>query len=136
MNFRDEVCVLSATGTAAVINLHYTGELPILDSSIISKKDTSKEIMTSSLDRQEFENGKDVKNGIPVKVNDETKTDSDQELNSSAQNKENNQNIINATPPPKILPKANCTNCSICHIPYSQTSVPFRINMKKCAVCK
>lgn len=92
--------------------------------------------MTSSLDRQEFENGKDVKNAIPLKV-DETKTDSDQELNtSSAQNKENNQNVINATPPPKILPKSNCTNCSICHIPYSQTSVPFRINMKKCAICK
>lgn len=93
--------------------------------------------MTTSLDRQEFENGKDIKNTNAIKIIDETKTESENDLNSiSAQNKENNQNIINATPPPKNLPKSSCTNCSICHIPYSQTSVPFRINMKKCAVCK
>lgn len=88
--------------------------------------------MTSSLDRQEFENGKDIKISNAIKVIDETRTESENDLiSNSAQNKENN-----ATPPPKNLPKSNCTNCSICHIPYNQTSVPFRLNMKKCAVCK
>lgn len=28
------------------------------------------------------------------------------------------------------------STCSICHLPYSEGSVPFRVTMLKCAVCR
>ncbi|KAJ9600683.1 hypothetical protein L9F63_026180, partial [Diploptera punctata] len=28
------------------------------------------------------------------------------------------------------------SSCSVCHIPYSESSVPFRVTMLKCAVCR
>lgn len=27
-------------------------------------------------------------------------------------------------------------NCTICHVPYSTTSLPFNVHMKRCAICK
>lgn len=27
------------------------------------------------------------------------------------------------------------TSCTICHVPYNVTSVPFNVKMKKCAIC-
>lgn len=28
------------------------------------------------------------------------------------------------------------SNCSLCHLPYSESSVPFKVNATKCAVCR
>lgn len=30
---------------------------------------------------------------------------------------------------------ASKTSCTICHVPYSVTSIPFSVKMKKCAIC-
>lgn len=27
------------------------------------------------------------------------------------------------------------TSCTVCHVPYNVTSVPFSVKMKKCAIC-
>lgn len=79
--FRDDICVLSATGTAAVINLNYNAA-PITDinletaahqkSSYTNSQQpmhTAAELMTTSLDRIRFE--RDAK---AVKVGDQKVT--------------------------------------------------------------
>lgn len=61
----------------------------------------------------------------------------------SVTNKENNQNAVNASLLPKTTAKTATSgskqvqpDCAVCHIPYSRTSVPFNVHMKKCAICK
>lgn len=114
----DEVCILSATGTAAVINVSAT------DVSVTS-------LMTSSLDRQEFY--LDVKEN---KLDESTKCDSKidmemMEIKSIAKlsNKDNVTKSVQSL-------KLKNLNCSIYHIPYQQSSIPFKTNFKKCAICK
>uniref|UniRef100_U5EQC8 Putative ca2+-dependent phospholipid-binding protein n=1 Tax=Corethrella appendiculata TaxID=1370023 RepID=U5EQC8_9DIPT len=134
----EDVCVLSATGTAALINQNYTADISGLDittSVKVNGTNTNKEIMTSSLDRQEFEmNGKP--NGTQT-VHKEKSNDSDTELASSsgATNSAVASNVIVPVTHP-LNNQSTPTNCTICHIPYTQKSVPFRVNMLKCAVCK
>ncbi|XP_069698680.1 C2 domain-containing protein 5 isoform X4 [Periplaneta americana] len=117
----DDVCVLSASGTAAVINLQF------------SEQDTSggggsqhvtttrahlhtKELMTTSLDRTDFERDKST----PQK----------------------GDTTLPFVPGTKVRHPSDgydlepATTCSVCHIPYSETSVPFRVTMLKCAVCR
>ena len=72
----DEVCVLSASGTAAVVKLHHT-EVDV----------------------------KDI-------------------------NHHGKGNPLNADESKATLP------CRVCHIPYSKASIPFPINLSRCAVCR
>lgn len=135
--FREDVCVLSATGTAAIINLQFTGDMSYLDVSSKTQLSTnSKELMTSSLDRQEFENEgrSDGKVSIATKPSESSAAkNTDEEGESENSNGKNAKDIIVATTPPTHQPP---TGCSICHIPYSQATVPYRVTMMKCALCK
>ncbi|KYM95122.1 hypothetical protein ALC62_14233 [Cyphomyrmex costatus] len=65
----DDVCVLSASGTAAVINFHNSGQDS--DGVVLNK-----------------------------------------------------------------LQQGSQLRCNLCHLPYSEGSVPFRVNVSKCAICK
>ncbi|KAL1456313.1 hypothetical protein WDU94_001055, partial [Cyamophila willieti] len=100
----DDVCVLSASGTAAVINV-------CLGNSLNSTTEMTK------------------LNG--------TISDSPQQ-NNLIDNKNTEQSF--KLPPPgrsggdrmemPLLP------CRFCHVPYNELSVPFKVNLLKCAVCK
>ncbi|KDR22889.1 uncharacterized protein LOC110841472 isoform X2 [Zootermopsis nevadensis] len=115
----DDVCVLSASGTAAVISLQF---------NTVSEPDTggqhlvsrvylhNKELMTTSLDRTDFEREKSTAQKgdvtLPFVPGAKVRHPSDgYELES-------------------------VSTCSICHLPYSEGSVPFRVTMLKCAVCR
>lgn len=104
----EDVCVLSATGTAALVNLNNTGDV-ILDSS------RGKETLGSSWDKKDFSN-----NG---KRKERKTSESDKEV------KENLE-----TPPPTSSEYRS--KCSICHIPYAQSSLPFKTFMSKCNICR
>nr|CAD7197820.1 unnamed protein product [Timema douglasi] len=177
----DDVCVLSASGTAAVINLDADGvtalesDVVVLDRYFnfsgrveipmptppqlcacigpgppvlrcVSKNKRSVvynfglyiersgqhhtrattqhlhnrgELMTTSLDRTEFSdtNGK----------------------NTPQKNDHSAATVVNATKPkssPRESVEAEVSTCSLCHIPYNEASVPFRVTMLKCAICR
>lgn len=130
----DEVCVLSATGTAAVINMQYIAELGLADSTgnLAATK------MTSSLDRSDFERtsgsaavpgvGGGVAQGDKEKaVNGKGDSDS---LNGSGGGG-------GGTIPGVPLIESNAFNsCTVAHIPYNINSVPFNVSMDTCGSCR
>lgn len=58
-------------------------------------------------------------------VTDSTKDPGSGISNGSANKKYGLPSILNVS-------KASCT---ICHVPYNVTSIPFNVKMKKCAIC-
>jgi uncharacterized protein YbjQ (UPF0145 family) len=115
----DDVCVLSASGTAAVISLQCStateqdtsGQHPISRAHLHNK-----ELMTTSLDRTDFERDKTTPQKgdftLPFVVATKVRHSSDgYELDP-------------------------VSACSVCHIPYNECNVPFRVTMRKCAVCR
>lgn len=126
----DDVCVLSASGTAASINLNASAseaDMSLPSQHLNNRSNTQsqhqgKEIMTASLDRCDFE--KDSKVSKP------TDKSGDAPVVGS----------VNMVPKPRHpndgSQDVDVSGCSVCHIPYSENSVPFRVNMQKCAVCR
>lgn len=113
--------MLSASGTAALINLNatssendvFTPQHPVTRTTQIQHQ--GKEMMTASLDRCDFE--KDAKAN---KMGDATLPP-----------------VTNAkSRQPADVSQDDFSSCSVCHIPYSESSVPFRVNMQKCAICR
>lgn len=100
--------------TAATVNFNYTGEVTLLDTSGSSK---GKENLESSLEKKElFANdgrSKDRTSESDAETGDDTH--------------------IQSTPPP--APHSHLA-CSICHIPYAQSSLPFKAMMTKCSLCR
>lgn len=127
--------MLSVTGTAAVINLQFTtGEIGLLNTTLPLKNQSSKEAMNSSQERQELE--RDLLRGSKTSIPKEmAKLD----LDAETANKENthpNGTANNIQPPLAVTAVPDVSNCAMCHIPYSKSSVPFSVHMKKCGVCK
>lgn len=148
----DEVCVLSATGTAAVINMQYIAELGLADSTgnLAATK------MTSSLDRNDFErqgstggvggatqtsatvvggtsttgnvlSGGGGAGGHPTVASTEGKglngkSDSDSLNGSGGGGMDSLSSSIGS--------------CTVAHIPYNVSSVPFNVSMDTCAMCR
>ncbi|XP_059621362.1 C2 domain-containing protein 5 [Phlebotomus argentipes] len=114
----EDVCVLSATGTAALINFPYAGEQPVR--------------MTSSLDRVEFE--KDVKEGIKelkiastaAKIIEGVASKPIEEVPEGGSDKDTSGNC---QPSPTLA-------CSLLHLPYAANSVPFNVSLDNCALCR
>uniref|UniRef100_A0A182R520 C2 domain-containing protein n=1 Tax=Anopheles funestus TaxID=62324 RepID=A0A182R520_ANOFN len=111
----DDICVLSATGTAAVINLQFGSDMWMADASLNASGEggaetAGKEHMTSSLDRQDF----------------------DRECSGSREQTPNT--VEGEAIYDGITGLGN--KCTICHVPYSLGSVNFRINAVKCSMCK
>uniref|UniRef100_A0A6E8VEN4 C2 domain-containing protein n=1 Tax=Anopheles coluzzii TaxID=1518534 RepID=A0A6E8VEN4_ANOCL len=113
----DDICVLSATGTAAVINLQFGSDMWMADASLNVSADggadssQAKEHMTSSLDRQDF----------------------DRECSGS---REQTPNTIEGEGTYDGPSGSGNSKCTMCHVPYSLGSVNFRINAVKCFMCK
>lgn len=87
----DDVCILSAQGTAALVNVHFICNSMSVFSQATGPKD----------DKHEYDGASDV--------NSKTRTVKEGELFSS---------------------------CKVCHIPYSESSVPFPATLSKCLFCK
>ncbi|XP_048513656.1 uncharacterized protein LOC105693991 isoform X2 [Athalia rosae] len=155
----DDVCVLSAAGTAAVINLQNTSQE--LENPMISRMHP-REITTTSLDRTDFEREKAqqsktasaaaTKNEKSDKNEKAEKADRAERLDRSEKNDKNDKNeeavardvngetnkgkqseTEHSTPHLLSIPTSTC---SVCHLPYSENSVPFRVKVLKCAICR
>ncbi|XP_053967749.1 uncharacterized protein LOC128869237 isoform X1 [Anastrepha ludens] len=136
----DDVCVLSATGTAAVINMAYnrsvsqTDILPTVVKPVgigIGLSNTGV-VMSASL--EERETLKDLRNGmandaaVSIAAKDSTMSSS---LGAATHSSVGKKNML---PPSMNLVKNSA--CSVCHVPYNLASVPFNVKMKKCAICR
>ncbi|XP_065354941.1 C2 domain-containing protein 5 [Calliphora vicina] len=109
----DDVCVLSATGTAAIINMGYNRSISQNDIFNITKT-AGGSGMSVSLEERNVINSdpltKDMGSGIS---------------NGSAGKRYGLPSLLNVSK----------TCCTVCHVPYNVTSVPFNVKMKKCAIC-
>ena len=120
--FSDDVCVLNASGTAAVINLNNTSQDQ--DTVFLGR---AQQGMAASIDSerekpQQKLNVKNDKNESEVPLTNQIHVGKVKHISES-----NDLEI------PYSLP---LSSCHICHLPYSESSVPFKINVTKCAVCR
>lgn len=129
---------MSAIGTAAVINLQH-GEPSATDSVRLHGSSLNKEIMTSSMDGQELEKDLNPTSDLSsstkcADIADNQKSFETDGVDTSADTRilKDALDSTNKT----SAPQAIGNQCGICHIPYSHTSIPFRINTMKCAICK
>lgn len=90
----DDVCLMSATGTAATVNLHRWGPGGNADRIETTEKVPG---IIPSVEKDTYSLNESL-SGV-----DELKSQS---------------------------------SCGVCHIPYSEASVPFPVNLVKCAVCR
>ncbi|XP_033116484.1 C2 domain-containing protein 5-like [Anneissia japonica] len=89
----DEICVLSASGTAAIVNVSLQQRNPA-------------GILTVSLDRTEF-----------IKEQQDATS-----VNDGMSESFHQDNVG--------------TSCSLCHIPYKDSTLPFPVTLSKCQVCR
>ncbi|KAH8294190.1 hypothetical protein KR054_009273 [Drosophila jambulina] len=115
----DDVCVLSATGTAAVINMVFNRSVSQTDIFTMSKATASVAGMSNSLEEREA-------NGSSTGEAGTGKDSGSLGTGTSSTGKRYGL-------PPLNGPR---NACAICHIPYNLSSVPFNVKMKKCAVCR
>lgn len=100
----DEICIMSASGTAAVLK---TGD----SNHFIS--DITNAINSTITEKKEF---------VDIEQN--------------AANKSNKTEVNSQSHPQSDEKNAFQSNCHLCHIPYSETSVPFPATLVKCMICK
>ncbi|XP_061938130.1 C2 domain-containing protein 5 isoform X2 [Apis cerana] len=117
----DDVCVLNAYGTAAIINLHSSNQES--DNVFISKGQSG-----SGANPTEAEREKAQQKSVPVKVE---KSDTDTSVPNLIQTSKTRHISENRDHEIQFQSK-----CSLCHLPYNEASVPFRVNVSKCAICK
>ncbi|XP_033162760.1 C2 domain-containing protein 5 [Drosophila mauritiana] len=113
----DDVCVLSATGTAAVINMVFNRSVSQTDIFTMSKATASVAAMTNSVEDGNGSTAGDTSIG---------KDSGSLGTGNSSGGKRYGLPTLNG---PRNA-------CAICHIPYNLSSVPFNVKMKKCAVCR
>ncbi|XP_030376595.1 C2 domain-containing protein 5 isoform X4 [Scaptodrosophila lebanonensis] len=118
----DDVCVLSATGTAAVINMVFNRSVSQTDIFTISKASNNVAVMSNSLEEREAS----VSTSCAGASGDAGSKD-----NGSIGTGNNSSGKRYGLPL-----NAPRHACAICHIPYNLSSVPFNVKMKKCAVCR
>ncbi|XP_020286342.1 C2 domain-containing protein 5 isoform X2 [Pseudomyrmex gracilis] len=123
----DDVCVLSASGTAAVINFHNSGQ--DTDGTVLNKLQQNAPVTSTDSDRE-----KNQQKSMGTKTE---KVDSDASV---ATHLERQNGKICRHFSESNDHESPCSQsqlrCSLCHLPYSESSVPFRVNVSKCAICK
>uniref|UniRef100_A0A1B0GF18 C2 domain-containing protein n=1 Tax=Glossina morsitans morsitans TaxID=37546 RepID=A0A1B0GF18_GLOMM len=109
----DDVCVLSATGTAAIINMSFNRSISQNDIFTMAKSNCGIGMSTSLEERNVVFNDLNLKDIVTIS-------------NGSTGKKFCLPPTLNVT---KGL-------CNVCHIPYSSSSLPFNVKMKRCALCR
>ncbi|XP_017760711.1 PREDICTED: C2 domain-containing protein 5 [Eufriesea mexicana] len=117
----DDVCVLNAYGTAAVINLHSSNQES--DNVFINKGQSGSGANTTEAERDKVQ-----QKPVPVKVE---KSDTETSVPTVTQTGK-----VRHTSESRDHDVQFQSKCSLCHLPYNEASVPFRVNMSKCAICK
>lgn len=121
------MCVLSASGTAAVINFHNSGQ--DTDGTVLNKLQQNAPVTSTDSDRE-----KNQQKSMGTKTE---KVDSDASV---ATHLERQNGKICRHFSESNDHESPCSQsqlrCSLCHLPYSESSVPFRVNVSKCAICK
>lgn len=126
-SINDDVIILSATGTAAVINLHYSSDLGSHDGDVkVPKAVNPKELLlTTSVEETMMQATEESSQKIVIssEINEKLNGDDINDvLNVSA-----NSSGASITQ----------NNCSLCHIPYSRSSIYIGgANIGKCCLCK
>lgn len=124
VSHRDDVCVLSVTGTAALINPKYTFETftsaPTKTYIATVVGSAPKDIpppqeRTDEKDIRKLVSSKEVAQSLPI--SDKKLSDLEHETESVS------------------LKIAKETGCTLCHIPYRKSST-FDMHTKKCSLCK
>lgn len=119
----DDVCVLNAYGTAAVINLHSSSQ--DADNVFVSKAQSG-----SGVNATEVEREKAQQKSAPIK---EEKSDTDTSVPTSTQTYKVRHMSESRDHERDVQFQSKC---SLCHLPYNEASVPFRVNVSKCGICK
>lgn len=124
----DDVCVLSASGTAAVINFHNSGQDS--DGVVLNKLQQNVPAAVDS-DREKGQQKSMMATKATEKVDSDTATVTHSErLNGKLHRRSSESNEHESSCGQSQL------RCNLCHLPYSESSVPFRVNVSKCAICK
>ncbi|XP_063980326.1 uncharacterized protein LOC135164172 isoform X2 [Diachasmimorpha longicaudata] len=119
----DDVCVLNASGTAAVINLLNTSQ----DQELVLNK-TEKPSMPNPIDNDKEKN---------LQKNVLTKNEKSEEVSDVAsQNQTAKIQCISDFNDHETLHVPSQSACSLCHLPYNESSVPFRVDVSKCVICR
>ncbi|KAH8414071.1 hypothetical protein KR222_004764 [Zaprionus bogoriensis] len=119
----DDVCVLSATGTAAVINMVFNRSVSQTDIFTMSKaSNNSLEERDANGSLGEAAAAATTAAAVAASSKDSGSLGT---ANSSAGKRYG-------------LPAGNAprNSCAVCHVPYNLSSVPFNVKMKKCAICR
>jgi len=122
--------VLSASGTAAVINLHNSGQDS--DGVVLNKLQhlqlqQGASAVTVDSDREKSQQktavtkSEKIDSDMPVATHSERQNAKTCRHSSESNDHESSQSQL---------------RCNLCHLPYSENSVPFRVNVSKCAICK
>lgn len=121
----DDVCVLSASGTAAVINFHNSGQDP--DGVVLNK-------LQQSVPAAAADSEKAQQKSVAMKME---KVDGDAPIitHSERQNGKMCKHSSESNDHESSCGQSQL-RCNLCHLPYSENSVPFRVNVSKCAICK
>ncbi|XP_043252250.1 uncharacterized protein LOC122397259 isoform X1 [Colletes gigas] len=118
----DDVCVLNAYGTAAVINLYNPSQ--DTDNVFIGKGQSGTVVNPAEVERD-----KTQQKPIPVKAE---KSETDTFVPATAHQIGKTRHMSES----KDHEVQFQCKCSLCHLPYNDVSVPFRVNVSKCAICK
>jgi hypothetical protein len=136
-SINDDVTVLSATGTAAVINLHYSNDVGNQEESELkanAKLANPKDLTTSVEETiQLVEDVATQKIVISSEIDEKLNGDDINDiLNVSANTSGSGGCGIGAS-----MSSSTYNNCNMCHIPYSRKSVHIGLaNIGKCCLCK
>ncbi|XP_076669957.1 C2 domain-containing protein 5 isoform X2 [Andrena cerasifolii] len=117
----DDVCVLNAYGTAAVINFHNSTQDP--DSVFIGTGQSGSVTNPADIEREKAQ-----QKPVPVKAE---KGETDIPVPISVQTGK-----VRHTSESKDHEVQFQSKCSLCHLPYNEASVPFRVNVAKCSICR
>ncbi|XP_065349895.1 C2 domain-containing protein 5 isoform X1 [Cloeon dipterum] len=113
----DDVCILSASGTAAVVNMQHRDGHRISCRKFKSNKSSKKEPSENSNVSEENDEGKEDKSS-KILIENVSKS---RRLKTNITDGHSNQ-----IPP----------HCTLCHVPYSLVNSPMPVNAIRCAVCK
>ncbi|XP_071502533.1 C2 domain-containing protein 5-like [Diadema antillarum] len=95
----EEICLLSASGTAAIVNLE------AVQQSALNQQNSP--VLTMSLDRTEFYKEQQATTPPIIEKNDAG-----------------------------IPGLDSYPHCSMCHLPYNESALPFPVQITKCAICR
>ncbi|XP_035219692.1 C2 domain-containing protein 5-like [Stegodyphus dumicola] len=120
-NISDDICVLSASGTAAVLSTSDSESANINNTPVLAMSLQPRPSLVTTSVTSDYDKTKDTvkEKEKPLKID---------------------VNLANQVKQTHLHDWADDTSkssgCRICHIPYSESSIPFPTNLVRCNVCR